>query len=90
VEVDAQSAQALNRTGKLWLPGRALVNLGVTGRPWRRADVALSLEARNLLDVSTQDLDGYPLPSRALYLTLSAAWEAAPPQRPHEEHASRR
>ena len=55
--------------------------------------LALSLEARNLLDVQGFDFSGYPLPPRALYLTLSASWDvgerlqywsqASPPKEPH-------
>jgi vitamin B12 transporter len=39
--------------------------------------VRLSLELKNLTDVQAQDLDGYPLPPRAAYLTLAVAWDSA-------------
>jgi len=37
--------------------------------------VSVALELKNLLDVASQDLDGYPLPSRAAYLSFSVAWD---------------
>lgn len=70
-----QSEQAQNRTGTLVLPARAFVNAGVTVMPWKAPRVTVSAEVKNLLDVQTQDVDGYPLPPRALFVTLGLAWE---------------
>ncbi len=73
-EVVFQSAQFQNRTQSLVLPARAFVNAGVTVMPWRDPQVTVSAELKNLLDVQSQDVDGYPLPPRALYVTLGLAW----------------
>jgi vitamin B12 transporter len=76
-EVLFQSAQAMNRTETLLLGPRAFVNVGVSSTPWRDPAVTVSLEVKNVLDVQTQDLDGYPLPPRAAFLTLAMAWDGA-------------
>ncbi|MDQ3263559.1 MAG: TonB-dependent receptor [Myxococcota bacterium] len=75
VEVDYRSTQFLNRTGTLQLPTRVLLNLGLTSRLLAAPALSVSLEARNLLDVHTEDFDGYPLPGRSFHLTLSATFE---------------
>lgn len=80
-EVLYQSLQFTNRTESLSIPQRVLVNLGVTVTPWRRPRVSVSAEVKNLLDVSTQDLSGYPLPPRAFFVTVGFAWEPAPATR---------
>lgn len=77
-EVLFQSAQFTNRTETLSLPARAFVNVGLTARPWKTPLVTVSVELKNLLDVQTQDLDGYPLPPRSLFVTLGLAWDVAP------------
>ncbi|MFZ5442432.1 MAG: TonB-dependent receptor plug domain-containing protein [Myxococcota bacterium] len=77
-EVLFQSAQFANRTETLVLPARALVNVGVTARPWKHPQVTVSAELKNLLDVQAQDFDGYPLPPRAVFVTVGFAWEPAP------------
>ncbi len=88
-----ESEQYVNRTETVALPARAFVDAGVTAQPWSLPRLALSLEAKNLLDVQGFDFSGYPLPPRALYLTLSASWDvgehlqywsqASPPKEPH-------
>lgn len=75
LEVDYRSAQALNRTGTLQLPQRWLINAGVSSRLPSRPELTASLELRNLLDVHTEDFDGYPLPGRSLHFTLQVAVE---------------
>ena len=75
-EVLAQSAQGVNRAATVTLPARAFLNVGVTAAPWRSPDVTVSAELKNLLDVQGSDLDGYPLPGRAAYLTVSVALDA--------------
>ncbi|MEW6432162.1 MAG: TonB-dependent receptor [Myxococcota bacterium] len=72
-----QSQQYMNRTETLALGPRAFVNVGVSSTPWRRPAVTVGLEVKNLLDVQTQDLDGYPLPPRAAFFTLALAWDGA-------------
>ena len=73
-----QSSQFTNRTETLSLPARAFVNVGLTARPWKSPLVTLSVELKNLLDVQTQDLDGYPLPPRSIFFTVGIAWDARP------------
>jgi vitamin B12 transporter len=76
-EVLFQSEQAINRSNVARLPPRAVFNAGASARPFEHPDVRLSLELKNLTDVQAQDLDGYPLPPRAAYLTLAVAWDSA-------------
>jgi vitamin B12 transporter len=77
VDLIAQSEQFTNRTETVSLPGRALVNAGVAVVPLQRPQLTVAFEMKNLLDVQAQDVDGYPLPPRAAYLTLAVAWDAA-------------
>lgn len=77
-EVLFQSAQFMNRTETLTLPERAFVNVGVTARPWKTPLVTVSVELKNLLDVQAQDLDGYPLPPRSVFVTVGLSWESQP------------
>lgn len=74
-EVFFQSAQFMNRTETLVLGPRTFVNVGVASTPWKRPAVTVGFEVKNLLDVQTQDLDGYPLPPRAVFFTLAMAWD---------------
>ncbi len=76
-EVLWQSEQFTNRTETVALASRAFVNFGIIVQPVSTptTTVALALEMKNVLDVASQDLDGYPLPSRGAYLTLSVAWD---------------
>ncbi|MBS1150288.1 MAG: TonB-dependent receptor, partial [Myxococcaceae bacterium] len=75
-EVLWQSEQFTNRTETVALPERAFVNLGLVVQPLAaRTTVSLAFEVKNVLDVASQDLDGYPLPSRGAYLTLSVGWD---------------
>src|SRR5207302_1061961 len=77
-EVLYQSEQYLNRTATLQLPARAFVNLGGTCELVAAPKVTLSFELKNALDEQGADLDGYPLPPRAAYLTLSFMWDVVP------------
>lgn len=81
-EVQYQSEQSINRSDVVRLPARAIVNAGASARPLAHPDLRLSLELKNLTDVQAQDLDGYPLPPRAAFLTLAVAWDSAmsPPE----------
>lgn len=72
-----QSSQYQNRAQTLVLPSRALLNAGLQSTPWKKLELTASIEVKNLLDVHSVDLDGYPLPSRGLYLTLATAYSAA-------------
>ncbi|MBL8956686.1 MAG: TonB-dependent receptor [Myxococcaceae bacterium] len=80
-EVLYQSEQFVNRTATLTLPGRVFVNVGATcvltpSPSW--PSLSLSFELKNLLDAQGADLDGYPLPPRAAYLTLGLSWDVVP------------
>ncbi len=77
-EVLYQSLQFINRTQTLWLQERVFVNVGLTARPWKAPTVTVSVEVKNLFDVQTQDLDGYPLPPRSVFVTLGLAWDVSP------------
>lgn len=78
VELVYRSAQLINRTGTVSLPGRAFVNAGVSTTFRLGFDFTASFELKNALDVQAQDVDGYPLPGRAAYLTLAAALDRGP------------
>ncbi|WP_426755096.1 TonB-dependent receptor plug domain-containing protein [Myxococcus sp. Y35] len=90
-EVLYQSAQRINRTGSLDLPSRTLVSAGASSTVLHGPDVTLSVELKNLLDVRTFDFTGFPLPGRAVYVTLAVALEpgtSSPASSPQEPHAS--
>jgi iron complex outermembrane receptor protein len=76
-EVLFQSSQFVNRTETLSLSARAFVNVGVSSTPFKNPALTVSFEVKNLLDVQSQDVDGYPLPPRAAFLTLAMAWDGA-------------
>lgn len=76
-DVVYQSGQYTNRTATVELPARALVSVGLSTTPLKNPAVTLAFEVKNLLDVQAQDVDGYPLPPRAAYLSLAVAWDAA-------------
>jgi iron complex outermembrane receptor protein len=78
-ELLAQSAQFTNRTQTLSLPARAFLNLAVTSTPLKNPALTIGFEVKNVLDVQTQDVDGYPLPPRAAFMTLAIAWDGAKP-----------
>lgn len=76
-EVLWQTEQFINRTETVAISARAFVNAGLVLEPFSgHTTVSIALEAKNLLDVTSEDLDGYPLPSRGAYLTLRVAWDA--------------
>lgn len=74
-EVAAQSEQFMNRTQTLSLPARAFVNVGIASTPLKNPALTVSFDVKNLLDVQTQDVDGYPLPPRAAFVSLAFAWD---------------
>jgi iron complex outermembrane receptor protein len=83
-ELSFQSEQFFNRTQTLSVPSRAIVNVGVSSQPLRSPELTLSLEMKNAFDVQTQDVDAYPLPGRAFYLTLRFAYQRSAPVGPSE------
>jgi vitamin B12 transporter len=76
VEVATQSRQFINRTGTLFLPSRTFVTVGVQSRLHQAPDIQVSAEMKNALNTQASDLDGYPLPGRAFFLTLSVSMES--------------
>lgn len=87
VQLEAQSAQFIDRTETGTLEPRALVHAGLTAQLGPQAHAfRLSLEARNLGDARVHDFNGYPLPGRSFHLTVGGAWEAAP-STPHAVEA---
>jgi iron complex outermembrane receptor protein len=77
-EVVYQSEQYINRTQTVALPPRAFLSAGVSTQVGSSPQVVASLELKNALDTHAEDFDGYPLPGRALYLTVSVAWDRRP------------
>jgi iron complex outermembrane receptor protein len=73
-ELNFQSQQFFNRTETLSVPARAMLNAGISSELLSSPQITASFEVKNLLNVQTQDLDGYPLPGRAAYLTLRVAY----------------
>jgi vitamin B12 transporter len=71
VEVATQDAQFINRTEEAVLPGRTFLHAGLSSTLGQRPEWTVSLELKNLLDAQAEDLDGYPLPGRAAYLTVA-------------------
>jgi iron complex outermembrane receptor protein len=80
----AQSLLWLNRSNTQFIAGRVLLDAGLDVRVVRRPEVVLSLNATNLGDVQTRDLDAYPLPGRAYLATLTVRLDLprAPPSTP--------
>ena len=72
----AQSLMWLNRSNTQFIAGRVLLDAGIDVRVLHRPDVVLSLNATNLGDVQTRDLDAYPLPGRAYLTTLTVHLDA--------------
>jgi vitamin B12 transporter len=75
VEVAAQSAHFLTRDGAMSLPGRAFVHAGLSSTFGSRTELTVSCEVKNLFDVHAEDFVGYPLPGRAVYLSVAGAFE---------------
>ncbi len=81
VELAAQSAHALTRDGAQVLAGRAFVHAGLSSTWGARPELTVSAEVRNVLDARAEDFVGYPLPGRAVYLSVAGTFEpgGAPP-----------
>ncbi|MCI0668892.1 MAG: TonB-dependent receptor [Myxococcaceae bacterium] len=71
VQVEAQSAQFTNRVQSRVLPARALVHAGVSSALPLQPRVGVSVEVRNALDAQAEDFNGFPLPGRAVFLTVT-------------------
>ena len=79
VEVLGQSAHFLTRDGALSLPGRVFVQAGVSSTWGTRTQLTVSCDVKNLFDVHAEDFVGYPLPGRAVYLSLAGAFAKETP-----------
>lgn len=72
VDVQGRSMVTVNRSGSLTLPGHVFFGAGLDVVVWSRAPrFTASVQVNNLSNVQGQDLDGYPLPGRAIFLTLA-------------------
>lgn len=80
LEINGQTAQFLNRTSTDFAPGRARLDGGTQFIVDRSKGLVVSLQMKNVLDSSDQDLYGHPLPGRALY--ASARIDAESPGSP--------
>ena len=74
VELVGQSAHFLTRDGAMSLPGRAFVHAGLSSTFGSRTELTVSCEVKNLLDTHAEDFVGYPLPGRAVYLSVAGAF----------------
>ncbi|MHB8874782.1 MAG: TonB-dependent receptor plug domain-containing protein [Myxococcaceae bacterium] len=72
-----QSQQWTNRSQTVALAPRAFVNAGISSELHRAPGLTASFEVKNLLDASSEDLAGYPLPGRSAYLTLALSWDVS-------------
>jgi len=62
----------ITRAGTKLLPVRNVINAGVA---WKlREGLELQLTGKNLTDERAVDVRGFPLPSRAVYLSAALAW----------------
>ena len=74
VEVVGQSAHSLTRDGALSLPGRAFVHAGLASTFGTRPEFTVSCEVKNIFDTHAEDFVGYPLPGRAVYLSVAGSF----------------
>jgi vitamin B12 transporter len=74
LQVVGRSLVTVNRAATLTLPGHVFVGAGLDAVVWSRGPrLTASLQVNNLFNVQGQDLDGYPLPGRAFFVTLALA-----------------
>ncbi len=71
LEADWTTAQPLNDSGSITLPGHFVVDAGAGVRVFRRPDVWLTAEVKNLTDDQALDVFGYPLPGTSFFVSLS-------------------
>jgi len=74
-----QSSQTRNSFGNLSWPARSLLNAGLKSQCLQHPNLQVGLSFKNLLNAHSQDMAGYPLPPRGLFLSLSLGLERAPP-----------
>jgi vitamin B12 transporter len=75
LEVQGRSSVTVDRTASASLPGHVFVAAGVDVVLWNRTPrVTATVQVNNIFNVQGQDLDGYPLPGRAVFATLALAF----------------
>jgi len=75
-QLEAQTAQFIDRTESTSLEPRAMLHLGLSAHLGPVIHpVRIAFEARNATDVRVHDFNGYPLPGRSFHLTVGGAWE---------------
>lgn len=83
LQVEGRSLVTVNRAATLSLPGHVFVGAGLDVLVLNGATrLTASLQVNNLFNVQGQDLDGYPLPGRAFFVTLALALGVAPKSTP--------
>ncbi|MHB8417501.1 MAG: TonB-dependent receptor plug domain-containing protein [Myxococcales bacterium] len=73
LEGDYASAQPLNDSGSLTLPGHFVLDAGASVRVFHRPDVWLAAEVKNLTNDQALDVFGYPLPGTSFFLSLRSS-----------------
>jgi iron complex outermembrane receptor protein len=91
VDVRGRSSVTVNRAAVLMLPGHVFVGAGLDVVLWNadQRRISLSVQVSNIFNVQGQDLDGYPLPGRAVFATLALALGEANPKTAAEGEAPR-
>jgi len=74
-----QSAQTRNSFANLRWPARSFLNVGLKSQCLQNPQVHLLLTFKNVLGTHSQDMAGYPLPSRGVFLTVALSLDKAPP-----------
>jgi len=79
VDVQGRSMVTVNRAGALSLPGHVFVGTGLDALVWNHgARLTASVQVNNIFNVQGQDLDGYPLPGRSVFVTLALGLGESP------------
>jgi len=82
VEWHFQSTQTRNSFGNLSWPARSLLHAGLKSQWLHNPRLQLGFTLKNLLNVHSQDMAGYPLPPLGLFFSLSLQLDRAPPPAP--------
>lgn len=70
LEADGATSQPLNDAGTLTLPGHFVIDAGAGVRLWRKPEIWLGAEVKNLGNDQALDVFGYPLPGTSFFATL--------------------
>jgi iron complex outermembrane receptor protein len=79
LEADGATSQPLNNAGSLTLPGHFVVDAGAGVRLWRKPELWLGAEVKNLTNDQSIDVFGYPLPGTSFFVTLRCSSSKFPP-----------